>query len=77
MGKDEPQVWHYCALANLAAGETTVYRATCANVLKRFGRAADVEAAQQVVWTALFDPKAVAETGRLVTEAERVAKARP
>ncbi|HMF13788.1 MAG TPA: hypothetical protein VKE94_15825 [Gemmataceae bacterium] len=61
----------------IAAGETAAYRATCANVLKRFGRAADVETAQQVVWTALFDPKAVGEIGRLVTEADRVAKARP
>jgi WD40 repeat protein/serine/threonine protein kinase/tetratricopeptide (TPR) repeat protein len=77
VGTDEPRVWQYYALASLAGGDTAAYRATCADLLARFGRAADVETAQQVVWTALLLPKALDDPERLVTEAERVAKARP
>jgi WD40 repeat protein/serine/threonine protein kinase/tetratricopeptide (TPR) repeat protein len=77
VGTDEPHVWHYYALTNLAAGDAAAYRATCADLLQRFSGAADVETARQVVWTALFDPNAVADPKLLVTAAERAAKSRP
>jgi tetratricopeptide (TPR) repeat protein len=77
LGPDDPGVWHFCALTQLAAGDMPAYRATCADLLKRFGNAVDVETARQVVWTAVLASKAVPDAERLLAEAERILKARP
>jgi tetratricopeptide (TPR) repeat protein len=46
-------------------------------LLRRFGSAVDVETARQVVWTAIFAPRAVPDLGPVVAVAERGVKARP
>jgi Flp pilus assembly protein TadD len=77
IGFDEPRVWHDFALASLAAGDESSYRRTCADLFRRFSRAADVETARQVVWTAIFAPGAVTDLTPLAAVAERGMKARP
>jgi WD40 repeat protein/serine/threonine protein kinase/tetratricopeptide (TPR) repeat protein len=76
-GTDDPHVWRYFALANLAAGNSAAYRAACADLLERFGPAADPETAREVVWTASLAPRAVTDASRLVEVATRAQKSRP
>jgi WD40 repeat protein/Flp pilus assembly protein TadD len=77
IGTDDPQVWHYCALVNLAAEDTSAYRKTCADLLERFGQSVDVETARRAVWSTVLAPQAVRNPARLLSTAERVHRARP
>jgi tetratricopeptide (TPR) repeat protein len=77
IGPDDPRAWQEYALACLAAGDESAYRSACANLLRRFGSAVDVETARLAVWTAALAPRAVTDPTRLVTQAERGLHARP
>src|SRR5262249_20786401 len=66
IGTDDPQVWHYHALVNLAGDDPADYRKTCADLLERFGQSTDAETARQAVWTAVLAPYAVSTPARLI-----------
>jgi tetratricopeptide (TPR) repeat protein len=77
LGPDDPRAWQEYALACLAAGDESAYRSACADLLRRFGSAVDVETARLAVWTATLAPRAVADPSHLVSEAERALHTRP
>jgi WD40 repeat protein/serine/threonine protein kinase/tetratricopeptide (TPR) repeat protein len=77
IGPDDPRVWREYAVACLAADDEPAYRIACADLMRRFFGAADVETARLAIWTATLAPRAVSNPNRLVAEAERTFRARP
>jgi WD40 repeat protein len=67
---EDPQVWSYDALTQLAGGDTHGYRKTCAEMLHRFGGTDDPEVANTVARTFAQIPGAVTDPARPVRLAE-------
>jgi serine/threonine protein kinase/tetratricopeptide (TPR) repeat protein len=61
---------YWLALVQLAAGDLTGYRGTCATMLDRFGRTDNPEVASWVVWATVLAPDSVEDLDRPVTMAE-------
>jgi WD40 repeat protein/tetratricopeptide (TPR) repeat protein/tRNA A-37 threonylcarbamoyl transferase component Bud32 len=54
-----PEMWHRLALLRLQLGDAAGYRATCADLLRRFNRLPNVELANTVAWTCALGPDAL------------------
>jgi tetratricopeptide (TPR) repeat protein len=60
------KVWYQHALLLLHAGDIKGYRQVCARLLKRYGQEKDPDTANQVAWTCVLAPDAVADYARVL-----------
>jgi serine/threonine protein kinase/Flp pilus assembly protein TadD len=63
---DEPYLWWYQAVLNLAAADRESYRRVCTDMLDRFGGTDDARTAHAVVAACTLLPDALSDMGRLV-----------
>ncbi len=68
---DSPEVWHHLALARLARGRDDDYRATCRQLLDRFGRDPDRRTLRSMLATCVLAGDALDDPGRLLALADR------
>ncbi|MFV1967818.1 MAG: WD40 repeat domain-containing protein, partial [Pirellulaceae bacterium] len=74
----ESGVYQYMrALARLVGGDVDVYRGDCADTLKHFGQAEDVNAGHWVAWTCALAPDAVADYSAAVALAKKPVESDP
>jgi tetratricopeptide (TPR) repeat protein len=69
------QYWH--ALARLGASDLAGYRATCADLLERFGSTDKPDVVHWVPWTCILAPDAMKDLHQPVQIAERAVRADP
>ncbi|HVA46391.1 MAG TPA: protein kinase [Pirellulales bacterium] len=67
---DDADLWRFCAVAHLAAGEGDAYRRACQAMLDRFAATNDSRTACSVLFACVLADDAVPEAGRLVKLAE-------
>jgi tetratricopeptide (TPR) repeat protein len=65
------------ALTQLALADAEGYRKTCADLLARFGKSADLDTASRVTWTCVLAPDAVTDWSLIVRLAEKCVAADP
>ncbi len=67
---DDCRLAGFCALTQLAAGDIDAYRATCADMMRRFGDTRDKSVAHEIVEVCTLRPDALADMSRLLPLAE-------
>jgi tetratricopeptide (TPR) repeat protein len=70
-GSDPTMGWYWLGLAQLDAADLVGYHKSCAAILDRFGKAANVSDSHLGLWACVLAPDAVADYPRLVQWAER------
>lgn len=71
------RTWYYLALVKLRRRDVEGYRATCQEMLVRFGDSQDASAANTTAWSVALSPNAVDDYGPFIQLAERAVAARP
>lgn len=56
-GADDSDVWHFCALAQLALNDRAGYQKTCAKLVELFGKGADPATALSLAWSCALAPE--------------------
>jgi tetratricopeptide (TPR) repeat protein/predicted Ser/Thr protein kinase len=63
---EDSHLWHFRAVAHLAAGDVDAYRGVCAAMLERLGKTQDRGAAYNVVEACVLAPNALPDPARLL-----------